>query len=99
MKTFEQIDFEIDKLVKDKFFYSESDFVHAYLCSLFSDSEFEELWEEYWNTFNHKCHSLLIKYVPWDKFYYDNYLEISALTRLMVVEDFKLYCYKHRKRL
>lgn len=99
MKTFKQIDLEIDELVKDRFFYNETDFNHKVLCHLFSDGKFEELWKEYWNKFNRNIYGYINYYIHWDDFYDDNYLEINALTRLMVIEDFKLYCYEHRKRL
>lgn len=99
MKTFELIDKEIDKIVRDRFFCNKLDLSHFSLCLLFSDSKYKKLWGEYWSKFNHNVHTYITGYIRIENsdhyvFYADNRHEIDALTRLMVIEDFKLHCYK-----
>lgn len=94
MKTFNQIEKEIDEIVRHEFFYNNIGFDHNNLCYIFSGSKFEELWREYWFKFNYKDRVYIPSYIlTYDEFYRSNFLEVEALTRLMVVEDFKLYCF------
>lgn len=93
MVTFKQIDSEIDIIIKDRFFLYEVSFQHENLCFLFLCSKFKDLWVEYWNKFNGKRKVFISHYIPYDEFYCNNFLAIEALTRLLILEDFKLYCY------
>lgn len=95
-KLYSKIDRDIDSIIDARFFlYDDNTFKHRPLCAVFILGEYRELWKDYWNKFNTKNHIIVTDYI---KFSYDNDVIISALTRLLIVEDFKLYCYHKMKK-
>lgn len=95
--TYQTIDKKIDKIIRRKMLVYENDVFHRTLCYVFENTEFQNDWEKYWKRFNKNKYAYLPSYISFDSVHIDSIFTIRFLTRLLVVEDFKLFVYRKRK--
>lgn len=81
---------EIDEIVKNDFYREYSgELNHNHLCRVFSETDWQYLWDFYWVLNNDMDYTYLTNYFPNP---YEAVLEEKVLLRLLIVEDFKNYC-------